>query len=148
MKILSAFLFAFSVILFVLSDSLQAQDRSFNEGSVWNITYIQTKDPYFEDYMNNLNNGWKKVMEEAKKDGYILDYMVLSSQQTNQADWDLMLMIEYKNLAALDGLREKMRNIQDKLFGSNENVRKESAVARTELREILGSKTARQLMFK
>lgn len=148
MKNVSKFLLFVTIILFAFSERHNAQERPFTDGSVWNISYIQTKDAYFLDYMNNLNKGWKRVMEDAKKEGYILNYMVLSSQPSNREDWDLMLLIEYKNWAALDGLMEKMNKVQEKLFGSDENERKESAVARNELREILGSKTAVQLNFK
>ncbi|MFO7526408.1 MAG: hypothetical protein R6W68_13235 [Ignavibacteriaceae bacterium] len=145
---LSIVLFTVVIIFIVFPGTTKAQERPYTEGSVWNISYIQTKDAYFLDYMNNLNNGWKRVMEDAKKEGYILNYMVLSSQPSNRDDWDLMLLVEYKNWAAFDGLMEKMNKVQEKLFGSNENERKESAVARNELREILGSKTALQLNFK
>lgn len=144
----SIVMFTVVFILILFPGSIKAQERPFTEGSVWNVSYIQTKDAFFLDYMNNLNNGWIRVMEEAKKEGYILNYMVLSSQPSNRDDWNLMLMIEYKNWASMDGLMEKMRKVQDKLFGTNNNERKESAVARNELREILGSKTAIQLKFK
>ena len=141
-------LFTAAINLFLFHGTTNAQERPFTEGSVWNISYIQTKDAYFIDYMNNLNNGWKNVMEEAKKEGLILNYMVLTSQPSNRDDWDFMLMVEYKNWAALDNLTGKMTKVQDKLFGNDLNERKQSAVARIELREILGNKTAMQLHFK
>ncbi len=97
--------------------------------------------------MNNLNSGWKKVMDEAKKQGIILSYMVLTQSPNDTEDWDLELLIEYKNMAAFDGLREKMEKIQSSLFGSQETM-KDSAVKRNELREMVGSKLARQLLFK
>lgn len=97
--------------------------------------------------MNNLNSGWKKVMDEAKKQGIILSYMVLTQSPNDTEDWALELLIEYKNMAAFDGLREKMEKIQSSLFGSQETM-KDSAVKRNELREMVGSKLARQLLFK
>lgn len=147
MKRFSVVLFSSIFILLVFSDGIKAQDRSFTSGSVWEISYIKTKLPHFVDYMNNLNDGWKKVMDEAKNQGIILNYMVLSSDPSNRNDWDLMLMIEYKNMAALDGLEEKMQKVQEKLFGTPEE-RKENAIARNDLREIIGNRTARQLVFK
>jgi hypothetical protein len=147
MKHLSSILFTIIIIFFCIPSGINAQERSFTEGSVWEISYVKTKLPYFNDYMTNLNNGWKKVMDEAKKEGLILNYMVLSSAPANQEDWNLMLMIEYKNMAAMDGLEDKMEKISEKLFG-NEDQRQQNAVSRNELREILGNKTARQLTFK
>lgn len=147
MKQLSLALLLATIITFFISDQSIAQERSYTEGSVWNISLIKTKAPYFNDYMNNLNSGWKKVMDEAKKQGIILSYMVLTQSPNDTEDWDLALLIEYKNMAAFDGLREKMENIQSSLFGSQETM-KDSAVKRNELREMLGSKLARQLLFK
>jgi hypothetical protein len=147
MKQFSLALLLATIITFVISNQSMAQERSYTEGSVWNISLIKTKAPYFNDYMNNLNTGWKKVMDEAKKQGIILSYMVLTQSPNDTEDWDLALLIEYKNMAALDGLREKMEKIQTSLFGSQETM-KESAVKRNELREMLGSKLARQLLFK
>ncbi|MDO8548654.1 MAG: hypothetical protein Q7S39_00690 [Ignavibacteria bacterium] len=145
MKFLKIFLVVILFSTLFLTENLSAQERSFTEGSVWDISYVRTKLPYFNDYMTNLSNGWRKV--EAKKEGLILNYMVLSSQASNQDDWNLMLMIEYKNMAAFDGLFEKMDNIRERLFGSEEDQQK-SAVARNDIREILGDRTTRQLVFK
>ncbi len=141
------------IILFVLaissilSENTQAQGKSYTEGSVWEISLIKTKAPYFDDYMNNLNTGWKKVMDEAKKQGLILSYMVLSQNPTRKDDWDLALLIEYKNMAALDGIEEKMGKIENNLFGDQKSIQ-QAAVNRNELRELLGNRLTRQLIFK
>lgn len=135
------------IAFLIYSDALKAQEKSYTEGSVWNISLIKTRAPYFDDYMNNLSNGWKKVMDEAKKQGLILSYMVLSQNPSNRDDWDLALMIEYKNMAALDGLSEKMEKIQSDLFG-NQKTMQDAAVKRNELRDFVGNKLARQLIFK
>lgn len=135
------------IAFLIYSDALKAQEKSYTEGSVWNISLIKTRAPYFDDYMNNLNNGWKKVMDEAKKQGLILSYMVLSQNPSSRDDWDLALMIEYKNMAALDGLSEKMEKIQSDLFG-NQKTMQDAAVKRNELRDFVGNKLARQLIFK
>lgn len=135
------------IAFLIYSDALKAQEKSYTEGSVWNISLIKTRAPYFDDYMNNLSNGWKKVMDEAKKQGLILSYMVLSQNPSSRDDWDLALMIEYKNMAALDGLSEKMEKIQSDLFG-NQKTMQDAAVKRNELRDFVGNKLARQLIFK
>lgn len=146
MKQLKLLLLTVILISICMSEGI-AQQRSYKEGSVWEISFVKTKLPYFNDYMTNLGNGWKKVMDEAKKEGLILNYMVLSSQASNPKDWDLMLMIEYKNMASMDGLEDKMEKISSRLFGS-EDTQQQNAKSRNELREILGGRTARQLLFK
>lgn len=147
MKNIGLFICVLITLSFIYSDAAKAQERSYTDGSVWNISLIKTKAPFFDDYMNNLNNGWKRVMDEAKKQGIILSYMVLSQSPSDKDDWDLALLIEYKNMAAFDGLREKMEKIQSSLFGDQKTMQ-DAAVKRNDLREMLGSRLARQLLFK
>ncbi|MFZ1292101.1 MAG: hypothetical protein WAR79_18550 [Melioribacteraceae bacterium] len=147
MKIHKMFLLLIVVITILISNRAEAQERTYTEGTVWDISLIKTKSPYFNDYMNNLNIGWRKVMDEAKNEGIILSYMVLSQNPQNPGDWDLALLIEYKNMAALDGLRDKMEKIQSKLFGGRQTIQ-DAAVKRNELREMLGNRLTRQLIFK
>ena len=147
MRLLSLSLFAAILLMFFMPMNLNAQDIPYDEGSVWEISYIKTKPPYFEDYIENLGTGWKKVMDQAKKEGLILDYMVLSSDAANRNDWDLMLMIEYKNMAALDNLEPRMQKIQASLFGGEEE-RKAGALARNDIREMLGTRLVRELHIK
>ncbi len=85
--------------------------------------------------------------EEAKKEGLILSYKILSGPAANKDDWDLLLMVEYKNLAALDGVAEKFQALQRKLIGPEEQ-QKAGYAKRSELREILGDKTVRELILK
>ena len=147
MKNLKIFFLSTVGLILLLSFQVEAQEKPYKEGSVWDISLIKTKAPYFNDYMNNLNDGWKKVMDEAKKEGIVLSYMVLSQNPRTTNDWDLALLIEYKNMAAFDGLNDKMEKIQSKLFGSQKGIQ-DAAVKRNELRELLGSRLARELIFK
>ena len=50
-------------------------------------------------------------------------------------------------MAAFDGLNDKMEKIQSKLFGSQKGIQ-DAAVKRNEIRELLGSRLARELIFK
>jgi hypothetical protein len=56
-------------------------------------------------------------------------------------------MVEYKNMAAFDGLREKADPIADKTLGS-EDVQRQGAIKRMEIREIMGSKLMREITLK
>jgi hypothetical protein len=117
------------------------------EGPVWDITLIRTKAGMSDDYVKNLAGAYKATSEEAKKQGIIVDYKILLGDAANRDDFDIMLMVEYKNMAALDGLREKTDPIARKLIGS-EDVMKQAASKRTEIRDILGTKTMREITLK
>ena len=140
----------FSLTLFILMAQLTVTaqtSKPYTEGAVWNVQFIKTKPGMTLLYLKNLSDGWIKIMNEAKMEGLILDYKVFSGIPGSKDDWDLMLMYEIKNHAAEDGLSDKMETIRNKMFGS-EDVQQKSAVARNDLRELLGGKMTQELIFK
>jgi len=60
---------------------------------------------------------------------------------------NLLLMVEFKNMAALDKLRAKTDPILERIIGG-EDQRRDAYVKRAELREILGNKTMREITLK
>jgi len=86
-------------------------------------------------------------MEEAKKEGLILSYKIISSSAVNKDDWDLLLMTEFKNFAAFDGLDEKFYTLASKIMGTEEDM-DNLMVDLTEMREILGSKLGQEIYLK
>src|ERR1700682_3422811 len=62
-------------------------------------------------------------------------------------DCNILIMLEYPNMAALDGLRDKMDPIVEKIMGS-EDQRRATAVKRLDIREILGTTTMREITVK
>jgi hypothetical protein len=123
------------------------QDLPYENGSVWDLTFIKTKDGKDLDYLKNLTQNWKRVMEEAKKEGLILSYKIISASASNKDDWDLLLMTEFKNYAVFDGLDEKFYALATKMIGSEEETDK-LMINLTELREILGSKLGQEIFLK
>jgi hypothetical protein len=73
-------------------------------------------------------------MEEEKKQGLIMDYKVLIGDSSNREDFNILLMVEYKNIAAFDGLREKTDPIMAKVLGS-QDAQRQLAVKRLDVRE-------------
>jgi hypothetical protein len=143
-------LFFFSMTLVILMTQLTVSaqtSKPYTEGPVWNVQFIKTKPGMTRLYLSNLNDGWIKIMNEAKTEGLILDYKVFSGTPGSKDDWDLMLMYELKNHGAEDGLNDKMEAMRNKMFGS-EDVQQKSAVARNDLRELLGGKMTQELIFK
>jgi hypothetical protein len=100
-----------------------------------------------DDYLNNLRANWKRTGDEAKRQGLVLSYKVISTPAANRDDWDLLLMVEFKNMAALDGLRQKYEPIMAKIIGP-QTERRTRAVQRNEIREIVGGKLGRELILR
>ena len=119
----------------------------YAEGPVWDITFVRAKAGMGDDYLKNLAGAYKTTSEEAKKQGIIMDYKILLGDASNKDDFNIMLMVQYKNMAAFDGLREKTDPIARKMIGT-EDVMRQAAVKRMEVREIMGTKTMREVTLK
>jgi len=119
----------------------------YTEGAVWDITMVKTKPGLDDDYLKSIAQTFKGVMEEQKKQGIIMDYKVLLGDSADRNDFNILLMIEYKIMAAFDGLREKTDPIMSKIMGS-EDAQRQLAVKRLDVREILGNKTMREVTLK
>ncbi len=119
----------------------------YTEGAVWQITMVKTKPGMGDDYLKALARIFKSTNEEAKKQGIITDYKILIGDAATQQDYDMLLMIQYPNMAALDGLRDKTDPIGAKMIG-NDDQQRQLAVKRLEIREIMGDKTMREITLK
>jgi hypothetical protein len=144
-KLQAVMIAAFSFV--AASLCLGQSDAPYTEGPVWTITMVKTKPGMADDYLKNLAQAYKATNDEAKKQGIIIDYKILLGDDATPQDFDILLMQEFKNMAALDGLREKTDPIARKLIGS-EDVQRQGAVKRMEIREIMGNKTMREITLK
>jgi hypothetical protein len=130
------------------SEVVRAQsDAPYTEGTVWNITMVKTKYGMTDDYLKGLAKTFKGTLDEAKKQNLILDYKILLGDAATPHDFDILLMVESKNMAAFDGSREKFDPIAQKIEGSAEQ-QKQTAVKRLDIREILGAKLMREITLK
>ena len=124
-----------------------ATGAPYTEHSVWNITLVKTKAGLDDDYLRSIAQTFKGTMEEEKKQGLIMDYKVLIGDASDRNDFNILLMVEFKNMAAFDGLREKTEPIMAKVMGG-QDAQRQLAVKRLDVREILGTKTMREVMLK
>ena len=108
---------------------------------------VKTKPGMGDDYLKALAKIFKTTNDEAKKQGIITDYKILIGDAATQQDYDMLLMIEYPNMAAVDGLRDKTDPLAAKLIG-NDDQQRQMAVKRLEIREIMGDKTMREITLK
>ena len=138
-------MFVFAIATATLS--LAQSDAPYTEGPVWAITMVQTKPGMDDDYLKMLGNIYKQANEEAKKQGIISDYKILIGDASTPQDYNILLMQEFPNMAALDGLRAKLDPIDKKIQGSLE-AQRQGAVKRMEVRQIMGNKLMREITLK
>jgi hypothetical protein len=119
----------------------------YNEGPVWTLTMIKTKTGLADEYLKQITETVKPVYEEERKQKIILDYKILNGEASSPQDFNILILVEYPNWAAFDNLRDKMDPIVEKVMGS-EDQRRTTAVKRLDIREIIGTKTMREITLK
>ena len=134
-------------LLMLAAQTALGQDKPYKEGSVWTVTFVKVKPGMMDTYLRDLGANRKKLMEQAKKDGLILSERLLSGDSTGREDYDLILMVEFKNWGAFDGLSDKFRALAEKMVGS-EDKQVQMMTKRTEVREILGTKTMQEIYLR
>ena len=147
MRLSKALLSLLVAVLALCTQATIAQDKPYREGTVWSVSFIRVKPGMLDMYLRDLAVARNNVMIEAKRQGLIVSEKILSGDAAGRDDWDLMLMVEYKNWAALDGLQDKFDAVALKMVGSEEK-RMQLRVKRNDLREILGGKTLQEIIFK
>src|SRR6202045_4056378 len=122
-------------------------DAPYTEGPVWTVTMVKAKYGMGDEYLKGLAKTFKGTLDEAKKENLILDYKILLGDAAKPHDFDILLMVESKNMAVFDNAREKFDPIARKIEGSPDQQR-QTATKRVEIREILGSKLMREITLK
>src|SRR6478672_8518887 len=96
-----------SLVLAVFVSSAAFAQDAYREGSVWSVSLIKVKPGMFDAYMRDLTTTRKPLMEEAQKQGLILSHRMLAGNSMGRDDFNMILLVEYKNWAAYDGLTAK-----------------------------------------
>jgi hypothetical protein len=111
---------------------------------VWLLSFIRVKPGMALAYEEYLAGDWKKEQEALKAVGMILSYKVIRAEAHNRTDWNLMLMVEYKDLATLEA---KADALLEKKFGGNEEVM-QGYKERFEIREVLDTRLAQGIALE
>jgi hypothetical protein len=125
-----------------------AQNPNYDVGPVWRVVYFHVKpgqgEPFWKDFRENL----KPSFEALKKEGLISDYKVWTNVTTDGPnDWDVALGLLFPNWAAIDQADAKAATIIAKHYGSRDAMI-EAAKKRNDLRDVVASKLAREVMPK
>jgi len=124
-----------------------AQEKTYTEGSVWTLSFVKTNSGMGVAYINSLKSTWKAVQDEAVKQGLILSYKILDGTAATPDDYNMVLMIEYKNLAAMEGQDAKWEAIQAKVVG-NQDAQAKLRDVRSSQRTMFGQKVLREVVYK
>ena len=139
---------ALAVLSLGIASLCSAQsDAPYTEGPIWNITMVKAKSGMTDEYLKGLAKTLKGTLEEAKKQNLVLDYKILLGNAATPQDFDILIMVESKNMAAQDNAREKFDPITRKVVGTTDQ-QQAIQVKRLDIREIIGTKLMREITLK
>ena len=134
--------------LLVACISVWAQvSRPYRNGSVCEVNFIRMKPGMESAYMKYLASEWKKEQEALKVEGIILSYKVLATEGHTPGDWNLVLMTEFKDLATLEASEAKADALAQRVIGNDEK-QMQGYRERAEIREVMGSRLAREIVLE
>ena len=125
----------------------QTTERVWDQGTVWAITYVETKPNMFNSYLKNLSQVWRGFLDEQKEAGDLISYKMLNVQNTRDGEADLILMTEFKNMAVFDQSIDDFEAMAAKVMGSLEELQTDN-VAREDMRTIRSNVLTREIHFK
>ena len=135
------------MLLFAAPAVAQQTARPYTEGPVTDVQFIRVKFGHFDQYLAFLAGPYKQSMEEQRKAGVITGWAVYASDRRDDEDWNIALTTVYRNMAALDNLRDRVDPIDSRVYGSLEKTN-DAAVKRSEMRDIVGNRLLRQLIIR
>ncbi len=133
------------LLLFTLP--MLAQSKPYHDGPVWDIQYIHVKAGMEDRYARYLATDWKKEQEAMQKAGYVVSYKAIGTEAHGPADFNVILMTEFKDLATMEANGDKMEQLSESLFGGMPKV-ESGYVDRASYRDIIGSRLGREIIFE
>ena len=136
------------VLILTLSIVVVAQvNRPYRNGSVWSIGFIKMKPGMETAYLTYVAGDWKREQEALKKDGQIMSYKVMTTEDHGSTDWNIMLMTEYKDMATMEANEAKADNLLQTVIGTDEK-QMQGYRDRLQIREVLQNRLAREIVLE
>ena len=134
-------------VLTAVSSVTLAADRPYQEGPVTIVSSLRTLPGQHDAYLRYLATTYRTNMEAAKKAGIVLDYRAYETTPRSPDEPNIYLTVTYANMAAMDGLDDRMEPIMQSSFG-DEAARSKAAIDREKMRRPLGQEMIREVVFK
>lgn len=136
----------------VAADRAAAQEaRLYEEGPVTQVGYLRTRPGMYEAFMKWVATERRALMDAQVRAGIILEYHVYAVEPRTPQDPDIILTITYRNMAAFDGLQQRVQALVDAMRATARPVAGPAPApspGRDEMRTVLGSELIRELVMK
>ena len=141
------------IISLVAITALIAQPReTWNVGeSVYVISTIDLEPNVDAQYLNQMRKTWGNNMEVFVEEGIVEEYHIFQSVNQYDGDFDLLLMVKYKNLAILDSNKKNNKRWDDAFAKARKklSLQQSNEITATfpKMRTILDQKMMREITF-
>jgi len=120
--------------------------KYYSPGTIWTVTTIRVQPGMDPAYLAYLDRDFKKESDAQVKGGYMKSYKILRTLD-DDSSWNFIVLREYKSLAAMEADTEKSDALSQRVMG-NDNMQMQGYEGRSKFREVLATKTARELILK
>jgi hypothetical protein len=135
------------LLLALVPRSSPAQEH-FTLGSISRVILVDIKPGKASAYWTDLRQNLRPLYDEYKRQGLIQDYSVgVKSTAEGPDDWDAVIILTFKNWAALDTFAAKGDSVSVRHFGSYAK-RSDLASKRSESANVVSSILVRDVTLK
>ena len=141
------------IVALVATSALYSQaGETWNVGeSVYRVSTIDLEPNVDAQYLNQMKRTWTNNMEVFKAEGLVEEYHICKSINQYDGDFDLLLVVKYKNLAIFDS-NAKNNKRWDKAFAKAREVISDDESQNItgtfpKMRTILDQKLMREITF-
>ena len=121
--------------------------KHYSPGTIWTVTAVRIEAGMDPAYIEYLDGTFKKETDAQVQAGYMKSYKILRSLDDDSTSWNLLILREYTSLADLEKNEEKADAKSREIWGSDQAAMK-GYEDRSRIREVLGTKTTRELRLK
>jgi hypothetical protein len=120
----------------------------YNEGHVERVVLLRVLPGHNAAVMADLKKNVVPIWEAEKSSGLIVDYQIfMNTTRSGSEDWDIGYSLVYKNMAALDGLADKVYDIRMKQYG-NQTAEQKVIDKRAEDAHVVSSMILRDITLR
>ncbi len=138
---------ALTVLLLAIAAFAQVH-RYYSPGSIWTVTTIRIKAGMDPAYLQYLDGEFKKESDAQVKAGFMKSYKVLRTLDDDASSWNMLLLREYKSLAQMESDEEKSDKLSNEVLHSDDQKEMQGYQDRSKVREVLATRTAREMILK
>jgi len=125
----------------------QPEAKPYRNGPVWDIGFIHAKAGMEDRYLRYVATEWKREQEALKKAGIVLDYKVITTEAHSPADFNVILMTQFKDLASLEANQDKAESIALQLEGGTQKM-ETGFTDRASYREVVANRLGQEIILE